>query len=293
MSALSTLDTTKSNNENTDDVNCCTDDNDDDDDRYHDIIQSVRGSDNTVEIAVCVTWPNVPSFCLSTCLAEAQLAPLFSGTAWAGTRVWPAAMVALQYLISISVVTNDSRVVELGAGLGVPGVLLQKVTGCTVVLTDLEALVEQMRRNLQQAFPNNNNNATTTNSTKIRAEVLDWSAKGVQSLVEMTGLRFDVVLNCDCIFEPLYGESWKFLVECQEAFLIRNPNAFMLTSCERRRHDGIEKYLQALDDSPVVGRVEQVKPLFDYPSEVELYRLYGITAEGKEGCCRSDLPRAE
>jgi len=101
---------------------------DSDDERYESFFESIR-SETGLEIGIKVTWPGVePAIELSTCLDEQEIAPMFHGTQWAGTRVWRAAVVALQYLQQSSSVTGiniseDSTVLELGCGLGVPGTL--------------------------------------------------------------------------------------------------------------------------------------------------------------------------
>ena len=185
---------------------------------------------------------------------------------------------ALQYLLSIHdsdggiSISRDSRILELGCGLGVTGMLLHALYDCRVVLTDMPDLIETLQANLTKNFGPPNSN------TRITARALDWSAVGVQQLlqqqaqVESGFQHFDVVLNCDCIFEPLYGESWKKLVECQVSLLQANPSTYMLTSVERRKYDGIDHYLEALQLAGV--RTESIQPSFEYPRQVELYRLY-------------------
>jgi predicted nicotinamide N-methyase len=255
-----------------------------DDDLYDEYFQSIR-SPTGLEIGVKVMWPSLMAkdeevpMELSTCLPEDEIAPMFHGTQWAGTRVWRAAIVALQYLEQQNnnssssdkkIVRKESTVLELGCGLGVPGILLHKLFDCTTVLTDMDVLVPQLRANLVENG--------LTNDTQIQAQALDWSVKGLEELFQVTQIpKFDVVLNCDCIYEPLYGDSWKMLLKVQEALLIANPETYMLTSCERRKFDCIELYLQGLEDSSVVSRVEKILPDFEYPPEVELYRIYGVS----------------
>jgi hypothetical protein len=122
---------------------------------------------------------------------------------------------------------------------------------------------------------------------------LDWTEGGVGALLQSlrppatttTIDRFDVVLNCDCIYEPLYGESWKALLACQEELLRLNPQAVVITSCERRRADGVEKYLAAARASATIRMVEQLSTqgLTTYcPDEIiELYRFYGVGGDGE------------
>jgi len=261
------------------------DDESDSDDEYgSEFVESIRSSTG-LEIGCRVTWPHANnagaiSLNLSTCLPETAMAPLFDGTQWAGTRVWRAAVVALQYLLQQNVVVlnnSKSTLLELGCGLGVPGMILTAATGCRTVLTDKDDLVPQLRANLETNFDHDNHHHPTTRM--IQAQPLDWSSDGVAELRRATGIHhFDVVLNCDCIFEPLYGTSWKMLLQCQEELLRTSTTSgtFCLTSCERRRLDGIEKYLAAAAASPWIDRVERVPVDFEHPQEVELYRLYGV-----------------
>ena len=205
---------------------------------------------------------------------------------WAGTRIWRAAVVALQYLLCEScpcpTTSEKTNVIELGCGLGVPGMLLGLLWPNLrrVVLTDKDELVEQLEHNLEQLRCRRQK--MSFSASTLQAASLDWSAEGVRGLVASMGLSkrgFDVALNCDCVYEPLYGESWKLLVDCQEELLRLNPNAYVLTSVERRRADGVERYLDRLKRSNLVDSVEQVKVPFDYPKEVELYRIRGVQLE--------------
>lgn len=287
-------------NENDSSSSCSSSSHSHVDDYYAHLIESIR-SDTGLEIGVRIHWPSLSQpLQLSTCLDASQIAPIFHGTQWAGTRVWTAAMVALNYLLLSPTnenettqqqqqITSETRILELGAGLGVPSMILHAVKECSVVVTDREALLKQLQDNLQanqHLFPSGSSSNSNSNSS-IQALPLDWSRQGVADLLATlqstddtnTILPFDIILNCDCIFEPLYGTtSWKQLIECQEALLEAFPNTIMLTVCERRNHDGIDKYLQALNESNIVARVEAIQAESclgeEYPNQVELYRLY-------------------
>lgn len=134
-----------------------------------------------------------------------------------------------------------------------------------VVLTDCESLLPQLQHNLAQNFGDA--------SPKLTAAALDWAKE--DDLVRLTqecGLEsFDVVLNCDCIYEPLYGESWKSLLQVQVALMTRNSDALVFTSLERRKFDGADRYFAALAEHPAIAKVELVHQ--DDP--VEIYRIYG------------------
>ena len=223
---------------------------------------------------------------LSTLLEERDFAPLFDGASWAGTRLWPAAIRAVQYLSGIlpstttessTTLTNkiasvegdgdgehasrydgdidiitmmettrtsstaSTSVLELGCGLGVPGMILH-LLGCDVVLTDQVDILSQLEKNISSNFhdarSNSSRRATTEissssttividnindneasirclrrrrerGSAKIRAMPLSWSRDGISRLLKdlnRADIGFDVVLNCDCVYEPLYGK---------------------------------------------------------------------------------------
>jgi Lysine methyltransferase len=299
--------------------------------RYSAYFQSIR-SRTGLEIGIHVSWPRSPTgdrnnsssnivvdptssgnqvsgdsccFELSTCLSQDCLAPLFHGTQWAGTRIWRASVVTLEYLLSEEFeiesrgtsdtklgITRDHNVLELGCGLGVPGMVLHALRDCRVVLTDMGDLVDTLQANLDKAFPSliDADGASSGSPSRITAHALDWSRpEAVDELLKETGLtQFDIVVNCDCIFEPLYGESWKYLLDCQVALLKNNPSSYVLTSVERRKFDGIDKYLQQLVEAGV--RVEQIRPTtFEYPPQVELYRLHLLDSRGTSPSHSSSL----
>jgi predicted nicotinamide N-methyase len=263
---------------------------DDDDDYENGLLESIR-TDTGLEIGCRIHWASSSSNTvqlleLSTVLPSTAIAPIFDGTQWAGTRLWRAAIVAIRYLeqnkdhlLFHHTSSGEAKtILELGCGLGVPGMILHAQTGCPTVVTDKSDLLVQLETNIQSNFEN-------IEGAKIYARSLDWTAGGgvdalLQSLPEID--QFDVVLNCDCIYEPLYGQSWKALLACQEELFRLNPDTIMITSCERRRADGVDLYLAAAKASPVIRAVEQLvgttHGLLDCPEEIELYRLYGRIA---------------
>lgn len=199
---------------------------------------------------------------------------------------------ALQYLLNESsadesplqqLVQSKSRssssfsCLELGCGLGVPSMILQLVfPHSCIVLTDCPSLVPQLTQNVTQNFLSSDDKA------RPKVAALDWEEEDdlTQLLSECQLSSFDVVLNCDCIYEPLYGESWKALWKVQRALLKRNPHTLMLTSLERRKFDGADRYLQALQQEQhqshsVVSKIKLVHQ--DDP--VEIYRIFGRCEE--------------
>ena len=216
-----------------------------------------------LEIGCKIDWPGSTHLQLTTTLPETAIAPMFDGTQWAGTRIWRASLVCLHYVLE-EIRANRlqcTRLLELGSGLGVPGMVLHSITDCYALLSDKEDLVEQLNANIASNFPD---------STMIEASALDWNPKATQALVDQNG-PFDLVLNCDCIYQPLYGDSWQALLDCQYALLKENPSTVIITSVERRKADGIADYIKLAQDFKLM--VERLTIPFDHPPEVEMYRL--------------------
>jgi hypothetical protein len=247
-----------------------------------------------VETGLIVNWPTINPLQLSTRLSESSIVPLFDGTGWAGTRVWKAALLAIKYMqqkyLSSPSSNRPLTLLELGCGLGVPGMLWHRLqlnvlkqeecssprnrdqhyTPHKVVLTDLPSLVSLLQRNLQTNFPNDDT---------IQVQSLSWSREGIKELLlnqeKMSAVTneedvtpdssrskyflFDICLNCDCIYEPLYGrESWMALADTLIALATLSPSTIILTSVERRSADGLDGFLDRLAQSPHIGCTERV-----------------------------------
>ncbi|CAM9451075.1 unnamed protein product [Choristocarpus tenellus] len=244
-----------------------------------------------------------------------ELAPIFSGACWAGTVVWQAALDLCNY---VSKHLRDdlpgATVVELGAGIGVPG-MIARLLGAKVVLTEQDELLSLMQRNIDANF---------FGDKEIRCKTLDWgraadtddlldslvptpsttSASRVTTIKEVDdaidgavdigelgvcagegrGDRcLDLVLCADCVYEPLYGNSWKTLVQVMRRLGGRGTR--ILTSVERRNKDGVPEFLQAcrnegFDVRQVWHSVEGAA------SVVEIHELHShlAQAEHQEQC---------
>jgi hypothetical protein len=341
-------------------------DDNDEDDEFVDFITSLR--QDGVETGLIVTWPRPKQepteqrqgqhvYHLSTKLPEETIAPLFDGTQWAGTRVWKAAIVALEYLLKKentttinhrnnnynnntsfpSSTSSQLSLLELGCGLGVPGMLWYQTQYDTwmmlkqqqqqlpeqrselssqteslqtqtlkqspplplllpprVVLTDHPSLLSQLQSNLTTNFGTNYDDTgddyhlTTKKHHNIEAKPLSWSKEAILDLLqqeeeqqkqhqhhhspnhpststssssssEPASFYFDICLNCDCIYEPLYGvEARMALCDVLQTIAIHSPNTLLVTSVERRKGDGVDSFLSDLANSGVV-ETEQYK----------------------------------
>ncbi len=224
--------------------------------------------------------PTLPTLTLSTVLQEGSIAPLFDGTQWAGTRVWKAAIVGLEYILRQKSQGSLGSLLELGCGLGVPGMIWKQVLSMEgngsprVVLTDMDSLVPQLQANVEANFPGD---------SSIEALELDWSTEGIASLLQNEtkthGTGFDVCLNCDCVYEPLYGrKAWESLVDVLSEVAAKSPSTLLVTALERRNGDNVEGFLAQLEAS---GRVETpvqrvIKHDEDPHHVIEIYVTKGL-----------------
>ena len=260
-------------------------------DALHEFInfQSKRNSSG-LEEAICVNYPfpetieaDKRSITISTLLEEDDIAPLFDGACWAGTRVWGAAIFAIKYLIENYGASGGKQktLCELGCGLGVPGMIWHQFGG-DVVLTEQEKIMSQLKSNTISNFEKtcviNEQSLNDTKEKTIQCFPLDWSRDAFQELLISTQHHngFDIILNCDCVFEPLYGESWKRLVEVIDESLRVNPQCTVITSVERRTADGIDSFIEEMKKSKFVGSVALAS--FDKKANLELYVAKGVLA---------------
>ncbi|POM64021.1 Cmp dcmp deaminase family [Phytophthora palmivora] len=184
-----------------------------------------------------------------------ELAPLFSGAAWAGTLLWDAAVhLARRFLKDfqrqLEDPNNSLRVIELGAGIGVPGMAARIAGAKNVVLTEQDELLRLMHVNLAAnaqvlRLPGGQElGQDVDDNGGIVARPLSWGVQQTSEyLAEFGHENVDVVLSCDCIYEPLYGTSWRQLAQTMELLCLANPKCVVLMGVERRNQDGIDKFL--------------------------------------------------
>ncbi|TDH72066.1 uncharacterized protein CCR75_008788 [Bremia lactucae] len=203
-----------------------------------------------VEETICVRV-NGQDLHLTLLMQEDELAPLFSGAAWAGTLLWDAAVhLTKRFLVDYHHVlidpNNDLRILELGAGIGVPGMAARVAGAKHVVLTEQDELLRLLHVNLStnRKVLNLCGGEKSKSIDGIVARPLSWGIKQTNKyLAQYADEKVDVVLSCDCIYEPLYGDSWRALAQTMELLCLKNPTCVALVGVERRNEDGIDKFL--------------------------------------------------
>lgn len=120
-----------------------------------------------------------------------------------GQVVWPAAPILAYFLLSdrgMRLIEGRS-VIELGAGVGIPGILCRHFA-TRVVLTDhnskvLDILNHNIELNLR-TDQTRQNNSIYGNDCDISASSLDWASPPPSSLAG----RFDVAIGADVVYAP-------------------------------------------------------------------------------------------
>eukprot|EP00927_Polykrikos_kofoidii_P052195 TRINITY_DN45985_c0_g1_i1.p1 TRINITY_DN45985_c0_g1~~TRINITY_DN45985_c0_g1_i1.p1 ORF type:complete len:387 (+),score=66.82 TRINITY_DN45985_c0_g1_i1:89-1249(+) len=186
-----------------------------------------------------------------------------------GPKVWPAAVELCKCLASEpwKQRLRGASVLELGCGLGLPGIVSAFYLGAQrVILTDSGADVEAV---VDAALK-------TILSSGLPSEVLSfaplaWGSAQAEAFlaenISLHGVGFDVILCGDCVYEPYFGEeSWKLLAETLAVLLLppsengsqavvsssgkagfyRWPVAVLSVEKRIEGIDGVDSFLEAL-----------------------------------------------
>lgn len=114
-----------------------------------------------------------------------------------GLHVWPSAMDLAQFIADHGILVENKNVLELGAGVALPGLVAAKFRARQVVLTDK---YENVLRNCRDMIQINGLAAT------VSTALLDWGDFGTFSREICSDIQ--IVLGSDCLyntedFEPL------------------------------------------------------------------------------------------
>ncbi|XP_056406063.1 histone-arginine methyltransferase METTL23 [Hyla sarda] len=150
-----------------------------------------------------------------------------------GMYVWPSAPVLAQYIWFHQALLTGKRVLEVGAGVSLPGIVAAKC-GAAVILSDSAALPQCLENCLRSCAQNN--------LSGVPVIGLTW---GEISPDLLTLPPVDVILGSDVFYEPKDFEdilvSVRFIME-------RNPKAEFWTTYQVRSADwSIEDLLHKWD----------------------------------------------
>mmetsp|Transcript_15143 Transcript_15143/g.39100 ORF Transcript_15143/g.39100 Transcript_15143/m.39100 type:complete len:350 (-) Transcript_15143:215-1264(-) len=172
---------------------------------------------------------------LGLCDAEAEdpSVPLWADGSWTGTLLWDsAALVCEIFLASPSwrARLRGASCVELGAGLGLPGLVGSLLGATPVLLTDRQDVALLAEAGCR--------------ANRLDGAVgveLDWEEGAARQMLKdhLDGQAPSIILACDCIFAPLFGESHLLL---QMLSVLAGPQTTIVLALERRPDDGAESF---------------------------------------------------
>ena len=108
-----------------------------------------------------------------------------------GCVVWPSAHSMCAHLCAHPDLVRGKRVVELGAGTGLVGLVCAALGASEVVLTDLSQGLELLQKNLDF-------NASSLGEASIRVAELRWGKEAAQKVMPN---GCDVVIGCEVIYQ--------------------------------------------------------------------------------------------
>mmetsp|Transcript_17925 Transcript_17925/g.26528 ORF Transcript_17925/g.26528 Transcript_17925/m.26528 type:complete len:292 (-) Transcript_17925:18-893(-) len=126
-----------------------------------------------------------------------------------GLAVWLGSEVLCDYLLDHADLVRDKRVIELGAGVGLCGIVAHQLGAKDVLLTDGDvSVLENVRYNVQQNQIHPDDTTTTTTTTTISCPQLIWG-QNLDTFLESHGGPADVIIASDVTYitksiEPMW-----------------------------------------------------------------------------------------
>ena len=163
-------------------------------------------------------------------------------------RLWEAAIVLSRFMVTLAPAPGTT-VLELGAGLGAPG-LTAAALGCAVTLSDYEDIILDFERV----------SAAASGLDNIRFEILDWLDPP-----EME--RYDVILGAEVLFreeffEPLLGILRHAL----------KPDGVVYLAHDSKRQS-VQPFLEQAEKEYKISASRRVLKSLDEDKEIFLARL--------------------
>ncbi|XP_051272157.1 EEF1A lysine methyltransferase 3-like [Dicentrarchus labrax] len=185
---------------------------------------------------------------------ELKIRQLFGANLGVAAPVWEAALQLCRYFEQQSVELRGKRIIELGSGTGVVGILAARL-GAVVTLTDLPLALPQLQANVSANMPPSG--WPTTLPTVLP---LSWGEDHMNFPSD-----WDLVLCADIIYLP---ETYPLLVETL-AHLCKNGALVYLSSKMRNEHGTPGFYEECLPSRFIVELMNR-----DDKQNINIYRAF-------------------
>lgn len=160
-----------------------------------------------------------------------------------GLTLWRAASKTCDYILQHHSILQGKRILELGAGLGLCGILARAITtgDSHICITDGDTNVLVV---LRQNIIANQSNYPTSSSDRVKCHQLLWGKETAEVFLEVHGQekRYDVLLASDIIYSPVVVQP---LWETVQTLLSSDGGIFVMAFARRRVPVTVESVLQA------------------------------------------------
>lgn len=159
---------------------------------------------------------------------DAYLVPTARRDDLTGVRIWPGAELFCEYLVNKPL--RESRVIEVGAGLGLCSILLSKVcSSCSIVVTDgSREAVRLVERNI------------ALNDSSCQVAVYRWGSTSDRRRIIASYGVFDLIFACDIVYPDQTNASFDSLFE--DAQVLLEPTGRLLISYVHRSYATCKRF---------------------------------------------------
>ncbi|CAG0921475.1 unnamed protein product [Notodromas monacha] len=141
-----------------------------------------------------------------------------------GMYTWPCSVILSQYIIHNRRDFSGKRVLELGAGTGLSGLVALKCGAQAVTFTDRDSVALE---NVESSAKEN-----CLEESSFTVKTLNWGVISPGLLRDFEG--FDFILGADCFFDQTVFLK---LIVTVAYLLVQNPSAVFITSYQVRSAD--------------------------------------------------------
>ncbi|CAK8696919.1 unnamed protein product [Clavelina lepadiformis] len=202
-----------------------------------------------------------------------------------GLQLWRGSLLMCDYAIHNAEMFRDKNILELGAGVGLTGILLGQYAA-SILCTDFnDGVIEMCKKNMQ------NNHRFFNSNSSFSCQKLDWFKWHKEELQALCPNGTDIIIACDCIYsdsltDALFKTIYCLLKHCSsmgkmEAYLpLEKRLNFTLDDLEVTCHeyDYFRKCLDALAAKNLNVEIVEIDCLpqyfeYDRVQQLELWRI--------------------
>jgi predicted nicotinamide N-methyase len=155
-----------------------------------------------------------------------------------GLTIWLAAEHLCAYLIQHHDILHGKRILELGAGLGLCGILVHNIASkSNICITDGDTgALKKLRENVAK-------NSKCLSSCDVSCRQLLWGKETSQVFLDTfsEGVQYDLIIASDILYSPVVVEPlWQSI-----QVLLHQGGTFLMAFAKRKVPVTIESFLQA------------------------------------------------